>query len=183
VDHQSFAQLLGNYGEFVGAVAVVATLVYLTVQVKHSQQSMDANTKAIRGQVVSEVMHSGIAYLNMFVQGHDVSDIFVRFTSDESLDSKELLVSDAVMSAMFLARQHEFFQWKQGLLDENVFVSLHHVSFVVLGCRNIIRPMLQINDRVVQPASRNVDGRFIREIENKSSENRLIAFQKLDGLV
>lgn len=136
MDHQAFAQLLGNYGEFVGAVAVVATLVYLAVQVKHSQQSMDANTKAIRGQVVSEVMHSGIAYLNMFVQGHDVSDIFVRFTSDESLDSKELLVSDAVMSAMFLARQHEFFQWKQGLLDEKVFVSLHHVSFVVLGCRN-----------------------------------------------
>ena len=26
MDHQAFAQLLGNYGEFVGAIAVVATL-------------------------------------------------------------------------------------------------------------------------------------------------------------
>ena len=26
MDHQTFAQLLGNYGEFVGAIAVVATL-------------------------------------------------------------------------------------------------------------------------------------------------------------
>jgi hypothetical protein len=34
VDHQTFAQLLGNYGEFVGAVAVVATLFYLAVQVR-----------------------------------------------------------------------------------------------------------------------------------------------------
>jgi len=26
MDHKSFAQLLGNYGEFVGAIAVVVTL-------------------------------------------------------------------------------------------------------------------------------------------------------------
>ena len=30
MDHLTFAQLLGSYGEFVGAVAVVATLIYLT---------------------------------------------------------------------------------------------------------------------------------------------------------
>ena len=31
MDHQAFAQLLGSYGEFVGAIAVVATLMYLAV--------------------------------------------------------------------------------------------------------------------------------------------------------
>ena len=36
MDHQTFAQLLGNYGEFVGAIAVVATLVYLARQVRDS---------------------------------------------------------------------------------------------------------------------------------------------------
>ncbi len=39
MDHQAFAQLLGNYGEFVGAIAVVATLGYLAVQIRQ-------NTKA-----------------------------------------------------------------------------------------------------------------------------------------
>ena len=29
MDHQALAQMLGNYGEFVGAIAVVATLAYL----------------------------------------------------------------------------------------------------------------------------------------------------------
>jgi hypothetical protein len=47
MDHQAFAQLLGNYGEFVGAIAVVATLVYLAVQVRQSKESMDANTRAL----------------------------------------------------------------------------------------------------------------------------------------
>jgi hypothetical protein len=35
MDLTSTAQLLGNLGEFVGAIAVVATLVYLAIQVRH----------------------------------------------------------------------------------------------------------------------------------------------------
>ena len=38
MDHLTFAQLLGNYGEFIGAIAVVATLGYLALQVKHSRK-------------------------------------------------------------------------------------------------------------------------------------------------
>lgn len=36
MDHQAFAQLLGNYGEFVGAIAVVATLLYLARQIRQN---------------------------------------------------------------------------------------------------------------------------------------------------
>ena len=41
------AQLLGNFGEFVGAIAVVGTLVYLAVQVGQSKEALDANTRAL----------------------------------------------------------------------------------------------------------------------------------------
>lgn len=47
MDHQAFAQLLGNYGEFVGAIAVVATLFYLALQVKHSKDATEANTRSV----------------------------------------------------------------------------------------------------------------------------------------
>ena len=50
MDHQTFAQLLGNYGEFVGAIAVVITLIYLAIQVRHSKETTEANTKAIELQ-------------------------------------------------------------------------------------------------------------------------------------
>lgn len=36
MDHREIAQILGNYGEFVGAIAVVVTLVFLTMQVRQS---------------------------------------------------------------------------------------------------------------------------------------------------
>lgn len=44
MDHQTFAQLLGNYGEFVGAIAVVATLIYLARQVRDGSRQIRLNT-------------------------------------------------------------------------------------------------------------------------------------------
>ena len=40
MDHQAVAQLLGNYGEFVGAIGVVATLVYLAVQIRQNSKQI-----------------------------------------------------------------------------------------------------------------------------------------------
>jgi hypothetical protein len=39
--------LLGSLGEFVGAIAVVATLVYLAIQVRHGSELLQANSAAI----------------------------------------------------------------------------------------------------------------------------------------
>ena len=41
MDHQTFVQLLGNYGEFLGAIAVAVTLIYLAGQLRQ-------NTRALR---------------------------------------------------------------------------------------------------------------------------------------
>lgn len=45
MDHQAFAQLLGSYGEFLGSIAVFATLAYLAVQVRQ-------NTRSTQSQVL-----------------------------------------------------------------------------------------------------------------------------------
>ncbi len=39
MDHQAFAEMLGNYGEFFGAIAVVVTLGYLALQVRQNTRS------------------------------------------------------------------------------------------------------------------------------------------------
>jgi hypothetical protein len=48
------SQILGNFGEFVGAIAVVATLFYLAVQVRHSKKSVDANTRSANTRLTAE---------------------------------------------------------------------------------------------------------------------------------
>ena len=54
MDHQELAQLLGNYGEFIGSIAVVATLFYLVLQVRQ-------NTTSIRSQSRFHVLDSLIS--------------------------------------------------------------------------------------------------------------------------
>jgi len=58
MDQQAFAQLLGNYGQFVGAVAVVVTLIYLSLQIR-------SNAKATESQAMvtlsSEMEHLAVA--------------------------------------------------------------------------------------------------------------------------
>ena len=44
MDHQAFAQMLGNFGEFVAAIAVVVTLFYLALHIRHSTQTTRAST-------------------------------------------------------------------------------------------------------------------------------------------
>jgi len=44
MDHQAFAQLLGNYGEFIGAIAVVVTLFYLAVQIRQNTEQSRLNS-------------------------------------------------------------------------------------------------------------------------------------------
>jgi hypothetical protein len=40
-------ETLGNLGEFVGAIAIVVTLVYLSIQVRHSRSLIEANSAAM----------------------------------------------------------------------------------------------------------------------------------------
>jgi hypothetical protein len=63
MDHQAFAQLLGNYGEFVGAIAVVLTLVYLALRVRQSNDSLEANTAALTAQTRQVAMEAATAEL------------------------------------------------------------------------------------------------------------------------
>jgi len=51
MDHQAFAQLLGSYGEFIGAMSVVATLVYLAVQVRQNTKlaTIHVNNATVEG--------------------------------------------------------------------------------------------------------------------------------------
>ena len=52
MDHQAFAELLGNYGEFIGSIGVVVSLFYLGMQIRQNSIS----TKAQAVQATSDRM-------------------------------------------------------------------------------------------------------------------------------
>ena len=72
MDHQIFAQLLGNYGEFVGAVGVVITLGYLAVQIKQNRtqtQSQIEQSLYEQWQTPAKIMADSPQLADVFCRG------------------------------------------------------------------------------------------------------------------
>ena len=55
MDHLTFAQLLGNYGEFIASIGVLATLGYLAIQVRHARTDARASLQQHRSDAVRDL--------------------------------------------------------------------------------------------------------------------------------
>jgi hypothetical protein len=71
MDHQTFAQLLGNYGEFVGAIAVVVTLAYLAVQLRQ-------NTSALRSSTWQGIQNAEHAFDQSISSSKEVAQLWIK---------------------------------------------------------------------------------------------------------
>jgi len=95
MDHQAIAQLLGNYGEFVGAIAVVITLGYLAVQIRQNSESLSANA-------YQEMTKAANEWGNLFIDRPAVATLFRRGIDDYfSLDPDERIQFNQIVSTLF----------------------------------------------------------------------------------
>ena len=69
-------QMLGNLGEFVGALAVVATLVYLTIQVRHSRDAIEENSRLARAAVIGTTQERMSQFRRHIIENADVARIW-----------------------------------------------------------------------------------------------------------
>jgi hypothetical protein len=128
------AQLLGNFGEFFGAIAVVATLVFLTVQVKHSKTSVEANTKALDesrrlalAQTYQARANLRIGQLQLEAESEFITPLL------DKLESQDWRVNDTAFSSLSSLEQRRakawltigqrqfdnyHYQYQQGFIDE-----------------------------------------------------------------
>ncbi|MFT7043670.1 MAG: hypothetical protein ACJAW7_002432 [Candidatus Azotimanducaceae bacterium] len=75
--------VLGNLGEFIGAIAVVVTLFYVGLQVKHSKEATEANTRSLEEG-------SKIALVNAFHARAVESSASFRMQADSPVAAIEL---------------------------------------------------------------------------------------------
>jgi hypothetical protein len=83
-------QLLGNVGEFVGAIAVVVTLVYLAVQVRHGSEATEINTNQLKGEAIREINNTEQELVHKIRDDPEMFSIFMRSLLDwDSVSAKE----------------------------------------------------------------------------------------------
>ena len=130
MDHQAIAQLLGSYGEFIGAIAVVATLAYLAIQVR--QQNLESRAKSVH-----EILW-GFRDAQAVFADPDVAALAGKMLHIDSLDSltdvEVLRVINLVMP-MFRVWEEAFHYHRTGRLDSEIWDAIIAQNLQVLGMR------------------------------------------------
>ena len=121
------AQLLGNFGEFVGAIAVVATLIYLTTQIRQ-------NTTALQS-AAAQAVHDNFAAWYSSAQGDpSLLSISTKGMRDfPSLSEAERPQFMAHFMAFCSHIQDAFYKWQEGSLSPELwrgweFVTMNFLS-------------------------------------------------------
>ena len=115
----STTQILGNIGEFVGAIGVVATLIYLTLQVRHSSLLLEMNSTALRQNTElaqAEVMDRYNAAVSRWrgrlIEDPELARLWVDVFGAENLSEVERLLEAHGFSRLDAARlQHLLIDW------------------------------------------------------------------------
>jgi len=99
MDLMSTAQMLGNLGEFVGAIAVVVTLVYLAAQIRQNTKAVEVSN--LRSRTDRNIGHSRFA-----VSTPGLISIYTRGQRDPSqLNDEEYALFGTYMHSILLDSQ------------------------------------------------------------------------------
>ena len=110
-------QDLGSLGEFVGALGVVISLIYLARQ-------MSQNTTSIRAASFNSMTENSIRLLEHSFRDGDFAEFLHRAERDpSSLSPNELVRWDAYMTAVFRHFGNLVYQYRVGVLDQQMWQS------------------------------------------------------------
>lgn len=121
MDFMNTAQLLGNIGEFVGAIAVVVTLIYLAAQVRHGREATDANTRSLELQSYQSWQAANLQ-LNIAMSYPAQSDIIAKGSSyPTKLTEDTYLAFAMIYIGMFQMAQSTDYLYRSGALDKELW--------------------------------------------------------------
>ena len=105
---------LASIGSFVSGVAVLVSLVYLSIQVRQAER----NQRALMNQGVV----TRAADMLTWMAQPDISDLIIKVRSGErEYSAQELTKLGLVLRAMLLTGQDAYIQRKSGLMDQVTF--------------------------------------------------------------
>jgi hypothetical protein len=82
-------QMLGSLGEFVGAIAVVATLIYLTIQVRHSREAMEETSRLAKAAALGITFEHLSQFGRHIIANADVARLWREGCAGRELDEDD----------------------------------------------------------------------------------------------
>lgn len=110
----------GNIGEVVGAIGVVASLIYLAVQTRRNSRQIRQNTVSVLGSVELENARDSAEFLSTLAQNPELGRVWRLGLSDPTkLTELEGVQFGLLLGSAFYRLQGPFRQYRRGLLPED----------------------------------------------------------------
>jgi len=161
MDHEAFAQLLGNYGEFLGSVAVIVTLMYLAVQVRTARSDVDANSFNTTSSLLNSV---DAAFL-------ENAQIWTKATSGSELTPEEEFTFDTLTD---MRVNQAGFAYRRSIALKNGREEIHAINLAAFFCefpiayqRWLEREKVRMRQREMA-GWRGMGGDFLAAVERAS---------------
>jgi hypothetical protein len=114
-------QDLGNLGEFLGSIGVIASLVYLAIQIRQ-------NTRSVRSAAYQAAVASSVEAASLFASSETLSEAFSKgFRDFESLKGPERYRFGAYAYGLFRSYENLFYQHAQGAIEEQLWLGFRNM--------------------------------------------------------
>jgi hypothetical protein len=108
---------LGSLGEFISGLAVVVTLVYLAIQIRH-------NTRAVRSSMHQDMIESTLRIAESVSDNPDVGRIVLKADEDyDSLTTEERIRFEAYAERVFGNFESVFYSYRNSMIEEDLWES------------------------------------------------------------
>jgi len=108
---------LGSLGEFISGLAVVVTLVYLAIQIRH-------NTRAVRSSMHQDMVEATLRVAESLSDNADVGLIVLKADEDyDNLTAGELLRFEAYAERVFGNFESVYYSYRNSMIEEDLWVS------------------------------------------------------------
>ena len=108
-------QDLGNLGEFLGALGVIVSLIYLALQIRQ-------NTRAVNASSNHAIDQSFGRFLTLLIENERAADVFSRGVGAiDALRPEERNTFYSMLSMIFKDFENAFFHYRQGLISDSQF--------------------------------------------------------------
>lgn len=120
-------EAIGAMGEIVGALAVIATLIYLAIQIRQ-------NTRAVRATALDSSIQAASLIRSDLLKSEDLSELFLSGSKNpEDLNEVQLYRYRNLVSNMLWALWNFYSQYKYAGLPHDAWESQKFVVARILG--------------------------------------------------
>ena len=116
--------MLGNLGEFIGAVGVVFSLLLVARQMRLGHEQTRRNTRSVRAATFNSMVENSIRLLEHVFRDRELADFVTRAAEDpDGLTAGERLRWDSYMTAGFRHFANLLYQRETGAMEEKMWES------------------------------------------------------------